>query len=122
MLEDHFVQPVAVPPPPSEEDNQTLLSRIESMQTLASALQKRVMPDGRTIPKDINIREAKEAIAASSTLASLLMRHRDLLELEQDALIFREAVAATLQEMDRALNTQFEQKMRKHLTRLQPAK
>lgn len=120
MLEDTFK---LRPPAASEEDMvpdnpATILERIESMQALASAIQKRVMPNGYSIDPKVPVREAKEAIAASTNLLNLLMRHRDELELEREIQVFKEAVAATLQEMDRDLNTRFKDVLTGHLQRL----
>lgn len=110
----------AITPPPSAQSGEKadIGSLIESAMGLANAMQSRLLnPDG-SMKQDIPIREGKEAVASISTLLSMILRNKAVLEKRQYQQAFDAAVLEVLEEMDEEQRTRFFSRLQEKISHL----
>jgi hypothetical protein len=93
-------------------------SLISSAMGLANAMQAKLLnPDG-SMKKEVPLREGKEAVASISTLLSMILRNKQVLEKRQYQQAFDAAVLEVLEEMDEEQNTRFFDRLQEKISHL----
>lgn len=109
MWQDQFHANPATPAPQATPPGEAkpIHEQLDSMLMLVDAMIKRVMPDGRTLSKDVPVREGKETVSALTSMFSTIMRYHDDLRGHEQGDMFRAAVGSVLKKMEQEHGRQF---------------
>lgn len=120
MWSDRFTADAApARPPPQPAEVKPIHEQLDNMLRLVDAMIKRVMPDGKTLDKDVPVREGKETVSALTSMFSTIMRNYEELRGFEQSDIFRAAVGNVLKQMSQEHGKQFLEMLETELERLE---